>query len=556
MARLVATKGAAAGTSFPVGKVATVGRSLEVDVRLEDPTVSRVHTRLTQDENGDYYVEDLQSGNGTFVNNVKADKWKLKEGDEIRLGNNVLVFHVEAHPAAGATGAKTMLDVTDERIGSTVLNSIAVEAGSSTITVSDQTTIEELAAANRRLQVVCEMFHAIGTDLNKDELLQKILDTLFRIFPDTHRGFIVLRDPATGELTPYAKKTISASIDDRLAISETILQYVFDKAHAVLSKDAMHDGRFTGSQSIAELQMHSVMCAPLKHEGNILGFISLDTQRVSEQYDEDGLALLAGIANQASLSIANARMHGELMARQRIEQDLQNARHIQHSFLPQKLPEVEGYEFADFYMAAYEVGGDFYDFIPMPGGKLGIVVGDVSGKGITAALMMAKMTGHVRVYAASGMPPSKLLAELNSTLLSAGTELFATVLFMVLDPDGHSLIMGSAGHQPPLIRRADGTVEVFECTTGFPVGLIDDGEFPEFPLQLQREDRALLSTDGLAEAMNEVKEPYGDARLLQTLKSAPLAPAAMVEHIRNSIGQYIGDAKQSDDLTLVCFGPS
>jgi len=555
MARLVATKGPAAGKSFPLADVVTLGRSLEVDIRLDDRTVSREHARLLMDPSGDYTIQDLQSGNGTFVNGSIVDRRKLSEGDEIRLGSNVLVFHGTPHPpAAVAAAEKTMIQIPES--DSTVVNTIDVDSGSASIPISDHTTIEELASANRRLQIVCEMFRSIGTDLNEEPLLDKILDTLFRVFPDTHRGFIILRDPRTGALTPGAKKTITENIDDRLAMSDAILQYVLNKRHAVLSRDAMHDGRFTGSQSIADLKVRSVMCAPLKHEDSILGFVAVDTQKVSRQYNEEGLALLAGIANQASLSIANARLHAELVGRERIEQDLRNARDIQHSFLPQQLPDVEGYEFADWYTSAHEVGGDFYDFIQLPDGKLGIVVGDVSGKGITAALMMAKMTGHVRFNAAAGLSPGQLLAALNKAISASATEVFVTVLFMVLDPVQHTLLIGNAGHLPPLVRRADGTVESLERTSGFPIGITEEAEFPECSVRIQPHDRVCAFTDGLTEAMNKDKEVYGEERFMEALRNASLAPAAMVEKIQKSVREYTGDAEQSDDLTLVCFGPS
>ena len=220
------------------------------------------------------------------------------------------------------------------------------------------------------------------------------------------------------------------------------------------------------------------------------------------------------------------------------------------------MPDVKGYDFSDWYTSAHEVGGDFYDFVRLPDGRLGIVVGDVSGKGITAALMMAKMTGHVRVNAAAGLPPGELLGALNKAISASATEVFVTVLFMVLDPERHTLQIGNAGHLPPLIRRADGTVESADRTSGFPIGITDEAEFPECSLRIEPQDRVCVFTDGLTEAMNEDKEVYGEDRFKEALRDAPLAPAAIVESIQKSVREYTGDAEQSDDLTLVCFGPS
>jgi serine phosphatase RsbU (regulator of sigma subunit) len=353
---------------------------------------------------------------------------------------------------------------------------------------------------------------------------------------------------------PRAVKTASGAASNRLAISESILQYVLEKKQAVLSTDAMQDGRFKSSQSIVELEMRSVMCAPLIHEDNVLGFVSLDTRKVSRNYNEDGLALLAGIANQASLAIANARMHSQLVSRERLEQDLRNAARIQHSFLPQQPPAVPGYEFADWYNTAHEVGGDFYDFIHLPDGKWAVVVGDVSGKGITAALMMAKMTAQIRLHAAAGIGPGALLTELNKSMMTAEPDLFVTLLVMVLDKDKHTLLVSNAGHLPPMLKLPDGSVIAADCDNALPIGVTDDTTFPETLLTVAEHDRICAFTDGVTEAMNEKGELYGFDRFKEALGKAPASPKEIVEALQKSVWGHIGSARQSDDLSLVCFG--
>ena len=217
---------------------------------------------------------------------------------------------------------------------------------------------------------------------------------------------------------------------------------------------------------------------------------------------------------------------------------------------------MQGYEFADWYCSAQEVGGDFYDFVLLPDEKLGIAVGDVSGKGITAALMMAKMTGHVRFHAAAGLPVGEVLSEINRAIAASETEIFVTLLFLILDWKRHHLTMANAGHLPPVIRHASGTVETAECASGFPIGVTLDAEFPQTELEIRPEDRLCIFTDGIIEAMNEKQETYGSQKLEEVLRDCPLAPEAIVERIQQSVWQHMGAAKQSDDLTLVCFGPS
>jgi len=552
MARIVVTKGPAAGKSFNLGKVSTIGRSVQVDVRFDDLTVSREHARIIRTESNQYVLEDLRSGNGSFVNGSRVRSHRLREGDEVIIGNSVVIFKESDRPSTVAAADRTMLDVSDTSSTSAVINAIDVDTG--TPKVSDDTTLEQLTNATRRLQILCDMFRSVGTDLNEERLLEKILDTLFDVFPDTHRGFIILRDPETKKLVPRAVKTETGATSNRLAISESILQYVLEKKQAVLSTDAMHDGRFQSSQSIVDLEMRSVMCAPLIHEEEVLGFVSLDTRKVSRTYNEDGLSLLAGIAIQASLAIVNARMHSQLVSQERLEQDLRNAARIQHSFLPQEPPQVEGYEFADWYTTAHEVGGDFYDFIRLPDGRWGIVVGDVSGKGITAALMMAKMTAQTRLHAAAGLGPGALLSELNQSMMTSEPDLFVTMLMMVLDNEQHTLIVSNAGHLPPMVRREDGTVEAADCENSLPIGVTDDTEFPETTLDIAAGERICTFTDGVTEAMNEKGELYGFDRFKEAMAAAPPTPAGILETVQKSLADYTGGARQSDDLSLVCFG--
>jgi sigma-B regulation protein RsbU (phosphoserine phosphatase) len=555
MARLVVTKGPAAGKSHTLGKVTTIGRSAQVDLRFDDLTVSREHARIVRTESGQYVLEDLRSGNGTFVNGTRIKSHRLRDGDELTIGNSVVIFKDSDRPSTVAAADRTMLDVSGGSSTSAVINTIDVEQGVETASrVSSDTTMEQVANATRRLQILVDMFRSIGTDLNEERLLEKILDTLFRVFPDTHRGFIILRDPDTGKLVPRAARTEGGAGSNKLAISESILQYVLEKKQAVLSTDALHDGRFQSSQSIVDLQMRSVMCAPLIHENNVLGFVTLDTRKVSRLYNEEGLSLLAGIANQASLAIANARMHSRLVSQERLEQDLRNAARIQHSFLPQQPPEVPGYEFADWYTTAHEVGGDFYDFIRLPDGKWGVVVGDVSGKGITAALMMAKMTAQIRLHAAAGLSPGRLLAELNHSMLTSEPDLFVTLLILVLDSDKHTMLVSNAGHLPPMVRRDGKTVEAANCENSLPIGVIDDTEFPETLIDIGANDRVCVFTDGVTEAMNEKGELYGFDRLKAAILSAPDTPRGILESIQKSVWAHIGTARQSDDLSLVCFG--
>ncbi|MFO7957320.1 MAG: SpoIIE family protein phosphatase [Candidatus Brocadiia bacterium] len=561
MAHLIVKKGKNVGTKVPLSKVTCFGRGMDMDVRLDDLTVSKRHARILRNDRGEYILEDLASSNGTFLNGRQVTTKQLSENDTIEMGNYLFEFHrpegesVAAPPTEAASGPLLDIDAA-EKSTSVVRSSVDVNYEPARDVSLGETTVEELSMANYRLRTMLEIGQSLGTALDEDELLNKILDKLFEVFPETNRGFIILRDPDTGRLTPRARRFRGSTEDgdQRLQISETILEYVLERKQGVLIQDTMSDDRLPTSQSILDFEMRSVMCAPLKYEDEVLGFMQVDTDRIATNYDEEGLTLLVGIANQAALTIANARLHSQVLKRERLEQDLANARRIQNSFLPQSPPEVDGYAFEDRYATALEVGGDFYDFVTLPDGRVVIVVGDVSGKGITAALMMAKMASNVRFFATTVSGPGGLLSKLNEVALSSETDMFVTVLILYLDAESNTLSMSNAGHCYPVLRRAGGEVERVQGANGFPVGITEEAEFPEMELEMEQGDVISLFTDGVIEAMNEDSEQFGYKKLSGAIEAAEASPSDVARKIQQAIRDHVGVAPQSDDLTLVCFG--
>jgi len=559
MADLTVIGGSGIGRKFPLGRVLCIGRGMDMDVRLDDLTASKQHARLLRDTVGGFILEDLGSSNGTFVNELQmGPTHNLRDGDEIRIGSHVLLFTNDPSSAPGIAEADlTLLDISHEGSATSVISAVEMVSAGSFWHLDERSTVEEITAKNARLMTLVDIIQTIGSELDEDKLLHRILESLLTIFPGTDRGFIILREPESGKLTVAARqyrKGAPPESQERLQISATILEYVLQEKRAVLSNDAMDDDRFAASESIVEFAMRSVMCAPLMHEDEVLGFTLLDTQRVSRNYNEDGLALLAGLANQAALSIANAHLHQRLIQRERIERDLRNAQHIQNSFLPTCPPTVQDYAFVNWYDAAQEVGGDFYDFIPLPDGRLVVVVGDVSGKGITAALMMAKMTSNVRFLAGTTSEPGALLAKLNEVAMQTESDMFVTVLILALDPQTHVVTMANAGHCYPVLFSSDGETRTIEVESGFPIGIVDTVEYPEQTVSLAPGESLCAFTDGIIEAMSLSQTQYGYERLCPALVEAEGQPDRAIEHIRRSIRNHTQDAPQSDDLTVVCFG--
>ncbi|MFW5922939.1 MAG: SpoIIE family protein phosphatase [Planctomycetota bacterium] len=555
MPELQVQTGPAAGRTLELSDGDTLGRDIGADLRLNDQAMSRRHAQFNRSSDGHYVVKDLDSHNGTFVNRRKIRKRQLRNGDEIQAGKTRFLYKDSSTTSAVALAEETRLDVHDEE-STQVINSIAVDGLDASKSGSNEETKTQLEMTHRRLMILMRLLQSVNIGMDENLLLSQILDALFRAFPGTDRGSIILRDPENGELRLAAVKDRAKDPENRdVSISRTLLKHVLKKKKAVLSTDVRKDQRFKASETVKDLNLRSVMYAPLKHDGEVLGFVCLDTRRVNAGYDREALGVLAALANFITQSIVNVRMHEELVSQEKLKQDLRNAQRIQHSFLPQGTPDIAGYEFADWYTAAHKVGGDFYDFIRLPDGRWGITIGDVSGKGITAALLMAKLATDVRSAALSGASPAGLVREINQDLVSSGTERYVTLVYMVLDCDNCELEYVNAGHWPPILRRPEGTVEQLNQASGLPAGVRVPEKYHSHTLQVEPQDRICLYTDGVIDAMNNDHVPFGINRLTETIQSASPQTQAILEEVQHNLWDHMDGAEQHDDTTLVCFGP-
>ncbi len=566
MAKLIITRGPGVGEEYPLGDSAVIGRLMDADVRVDDLTVSRRHAQVVMTD-GDFVVSDLGSGNGTLVNGTRIkEPTVLKDGDEICISTVHFVFREDPNAGppssdvqAPSEGTSTTVHIVDQDANtSSILDSVDVDDKEGlTGKVSQETGFDELFKIHHRLKTVLSIFTSISTVLEEKRQLKTIMDLLFEAFEQADRGFIVLHDPATKRnRVATIKVREGEGNEQQVTISKTIAREVMDKRKGILSSDAMGDSRFAGGQSIVNFQIRSMMCVPLLAQEDILGFIHIDTKKQGAHFTSEDLNLLAAIANQAAISLSNARLHRELMNQDRLKRDLELAQRIQQSFLPDAMPQIEGFEFQEVYQAAGEVGGDFYDFIDLGDGEIGIVVGDVSGKGVPAALLMAKLMSDVRFFALSEREPDRVVSKLNYNLAMSNTEdVFVTLLYMTLDCKNKKLAITNAGHLPPVVRKGtDGSVVRVEEGVNYPLGVLPDTEFEIVEFQLNPGDAMAIFTDGIIEAMNAEKEQYGFGRLEVAMNDPAASPADLTKKVLADVKKFVGRTAQSDDLTLVCFG--
>jgi len=569
MPLLTALDGLLAGDSFEIEGRVVIGRTPDCDITLADPSVSRQHARIEVTPGG-VWVEDLLSGNGTLVNGqMIQERTLLHDKDVVEICSHVFRFtagqtkvaasggpppaelpHVEpvdlGIPAAGPSQA--LSDRTGAIQGTYDMGATMVGG------VFTPSVAGDLAKANQRLQSIVRISSAIQTELEIDVLLSAVLDNLLEVFRAAERSALMLYDEA-GALVSAAARNRSGQ-DEEVAISRSIVQEAVQKKVAVLSVDAMSDDRFNGAMSIMKLNMRSMMCAPLIARDEVLGIIHVDTTQQGRQFTKEDLELLGGVAAQTALAIASAKMHQRLLEQDRMQRDLKVATQVQTSFLPSSTPEVEGMEFATFYRAALDIGGDLYDFVPQPDGGMIIVLGDVSGKGVPAALLMARMSSDVRFRSVQEREPKDILPYLSARMDETGmSDAFVTMALLRVDPETHEMLIANAGHCDPLVRRgADGEVVRVGGEPGFPLGIMPDYEYEQSTYVLQPGDVVCLVSDGVTEAMDAEKNQYTEDRLIRLMATAPGTAQGILDAILADVKSHVGDTAQSDDLTCVCFG--
>jgi serine phosphatase RsbU (regulator of sigma subunit) len=340
-------------------------------------------------------------------------------------------------------------------------------------------------------------------------------------------------------------------------VSRTIVNQVMQRKEAILSGDAASDARFDGSQSIADFRIRSMICAPLiDSSGEAIGVIQIDTLDQRSRFQPADLDVLAGVAYQAAFAAENAQLHEAALKRQAFERDLDLAHKVQQGFLPDHPPVIDGYEFFDFYEAANQIGGDYFDYVSLAEQKLAIVLGDVAGKGMPAALLMAKLSADVR-YCFAGTPSAgEAITRLNAGFSRSDWEdRFVTLAAVVLDPVRHEATVVNAGHMAPYLRHADGKVEtVGEAEKGFPLGVAGDATFESATIKLAPGDVLMLYTDGINEAMNADNQLYGLERIVKQLDAKTLTPSALGKALLDDVRGFVGARAQSDDRCLICFG--
>ena len=547
---------------------ALIGRLPRCAIVLDPHGVSREHAKIRR-EGDRFFVVDLNSRNTTKLNETVLPPMQdhlLKEGDRINICDVEMIFCLKYPPD----------EPKDETPPDVIVHEEVLDATLHTLDASRTDQMICLVKPEEKLRAILEISRNLSSNLKLESVAPKILDALAGIFPQAERAFLALVRADDPKRTirqkfhrireskrPPVRSLLGRvpSDETQLNISRSLLNHVLVQKKAVLSQDAGNDANLPTSASIADLKIRSVMCVPLvTPDGQTLGIIQLDTSD-RKQFGQDDLDVLASVASQAAIALQNAAMHENLLARERIDRDLRLAEQVQKRFLPQSTPSLNGYEFFAYYHAAYEVGGDYYDFVPLGPDRVAVALGDVSGKGVSAALMMAKFSGDTRFCILKHDGPESAAAALNDQLCAAGIEeKFITLSLGVLDTARHTFTLISAGHLAVIVKRADGRIDlVGEEIAGFPLGIIEGTTYTKAEVPLGPGDVVIVHSDGVTDSRSPTDELYDSKehpRLLERVRKSSGSPEAVGKSILQEIREFSAGQRQADDITLICFGPS
>lgn len=545
-----------------------IGRHPDCQFQINSNMVSRRHARLTQQQ-GQFILEDLGSGNGTFVNGKKIEApVVLHHEDRIKLGPVLLRFENpsaakpkpskpwEQVPATRAADPQATLAAQNFDDKFAISDDDAVSLSGQSVRAGGFGRLEVRPEA--KLKAVLEISRNLAGTTELDALLPRILDTLFHVFPHADRGAILFKDES-GKMIPRAVKYRRTGDDETFRISRTILRTVLEQKTGILSADATTDARFQASESIANLTIRSMMCVPmLGLDGEPMGVISIDTQNPFNQFQEEDLDLLVAVAGQAALSYESARLLTTALEKQKQDREMQIAMGVQRALLPEKLPQPPQWEFYASYDTAQAVGGDYFDCMLLPDQKrVCFAFGDVAGKGVPASLVMSRISSVVTNVMAFVDDVQEAVCRINNQMCAKAVEgRFVTFVLGIVDPESGLMQVANAGHMPLLIRRRDGSLEEFgEEIIGVPLGVMEDFPFEATQRNVAPGEMVVLYTDGVSEAMNPQGELYGIDRLKALVQASPAGKAEELgKAILADVRKHANGRAQNDDITIMVFG--
>ena len=529
----------------------TLGRSTTNDIVITDPYASNVHAFIYPSDRG-YLLRDNNSKNGTFLNSKRIrGEIELKKGDEILIGSTRIMFDKEL---------STNVEVTREDTAVTNIRKILPvrEVLKKTdISTTIRPRIRELdpetvSREHRLLSVINAVTQELILSRPEPELIEKIME-LINIFLPMDRGTLMLMDGNPPQLqSRFTSVNNKSLLDQRFIVSQSILKMVMDQHSSLLISDVKDDTQWRKVESVIIPNVHSAVCVPLWNNKEIMGIIYADRIYLPEAFSEEELGLLTFIANIAAVKIEDCRRRKKEEEAERIKKQLELAAQIQRAFMPAKSPEFEGFDIAGYSVPTYQVGGDYFDFLPMGSDRLGVAIADVSGKGPSAAFYMVSFRTQLKMEAVPEYDIQNMTARLNDFVhRETDSTQFISFFFCELDNSTDVLRYVNAGHNPPIILKKNGKMERLE-SCGMCLGMFPTQKYEAGSFLIEKGDLAVLFTDGITECRNEDNREFDEQRFIKLVKkNAKCSAKELLDRIFRELEQFSQGVDQMDDMTLV-----
>lgn len=514
------------------GEAVSIGRASDCAIPIKDRYLSRKHAEIIA-VNGSWRLKDLGSANGTYLNGTRVEgDHVLKTGDRIRLGDTEILFETAEHN-------------TDKILA------LSEAAFSPTIAIP----VHEIGPEGQdvsRLKTLTLLSKELIEDRPMEELFGFIVD---RVMEHLHpsRAAIALLGPDGKSFTKVEVRRQDKADKSELTISHTLLNAMIEEKKALAFIDVSVDEKLSRAQSIIMQGIHSILCAPMTIGTQVVGVLYVDYLFTQRAISEDDVRLVGQIARYAAIKLETTRLREEAIEKRIMDEELKTASGIQRRLLPEAPTDVEGYTFVGTNQACRTVSGDYYDFAVRPDGKVYFVIGDVSGKGVTAGLMMAGLQVAFRIFVKADPDAATLVTQLNEALReNLPRSKFVTLFLGRLDTRDGTIEYVNAGHTPPLLLRSDGAREMTE--SDILLGVVANATFSNRTLRLGAGDSLVLFTDGVTEARDHdgvdlAPQTIGEALEPLHGRHADVIASSVNETVLAHVG---GDPEAlDDDVTLV-----
>lgn len=543
----------------------TIGRSSRNDICIGDPFASRLHAELRQ-ESDHVLLVDNGSANGTFLNGQRVTgAIRLEVGDLIRIGETEIEYTSGGQemmsgatvylsgPAAAALPADTITSPIGRRSTNDLISTI--QSGAMEMrnpSGARPKLVPEAGQGRDLLSIVSQVGIALLPRTSLEDTLKMTIDLVFQAIP-AERGFLFLKEG--DELT--CKIARGASHDalptaSQVQLSRSITNKVISEGASVLTSDAMHDPRFQSQNSIVLSQIRSVMAVPLASGEETFGMIYVDNPFHS-RFKEEDLKVLTTIASVASIKIEHERLLEERLEKRRMEEELKVASEIQMRLQPVAPPQIQGWDMTGVSFPCREIGGDYYDFIRRKSdNRLIVAVGDVSGKGTGAALLMSSLHAAVRAQSQTRLAISGVMREINEYIFeNSPSNKFLTLFYGELDPETGTLVYSNGGHNTPFLLRASGELISLD-QGGLPIGMMKGMQYQEATVLFNPGDSLIIYSDGITESINDRDEEFGEDRLIEVVRhNLSRSASGIRDRIDEALSRFVGTTAPVDDMTLM-----